>query len=385
MQVLDLAPVLPGGLCTQILADLGAEVIKIENPGGGDGFRSTPPLLGNDGSYFHILNRNKKSVTLNVKAPEGRDIFCRLAATTDVIIENTRPGAMKTIGLGYEDMTCLNPRIIYCSLTGFGQTGPYRDRPAHDINILAVSGILDLLGEQGRAPIVPAVMIAGAGGGGLQAALGILAALLRRERTGKGQYLDVALLDGLSPFLALMMSEYLARSEAPARGEARLGGGYACYNVYETKDRKFLAIGCLEDKFWQELCRCLGKENLSADLHAPLSRQEEMIAEFRDVFRKKNREEWLAILGRHDICFAPVNSLPEALADPQIRARGLWFQIPHPAVGDIPQQAFPIRFSADQPERHDPPPLLGQHTDEVLARLGYNPADIAGMQARGIV
>ncbi|HEY5497797.1 MAG TPA: CaiB/BaiF CoA-transferase family protein, partial [Syntrophales bacterium] len=257
MQVLDLSQRLPGGLCTQILADLGADVIKIENPRGGDGFRNAPPMIGANGSFFHILNRNKKSMTLNIKNPEGRDIFLRMAARADVIIENAHPGAMKKMGLAYEDMQSLHPKMIYCSLTGFGQTGPYRERPAHDINILAISGILDLLGEKGRPPIVPAIMISGAGGGGINAALGILAALLRRERTGKGQYLDVSILDGLNPFLALMMAEYLARKEAPVRGESRLGGGHACYNIYETSDGKFLAIGCLEKKFWEELCRCL--------------------------------------------------------------------------------------------------------------------------------
>ena len=207
MQVLDLSQMLPGGLCTQILADLGADVIKIENPRGGDGFRSAPPLIGANGSFFHILNRNKKSMTLNIKTAVGRDIFRGMATTADVIIENARPGTMKEFGLAYEDIKGLNPKIIYCSLTCFGQTGPYRERPSHDINILATSGILDFLGEKGRPPIAPAIMISGAGGGGINAALGIMAALLRRERTGKGQYLDVSILDGLSPFLALMMSE----------------------------------------------------------------------------------------------------------------------------------------------------------------------------------
>jgi len=385
MQVLDLSQMLPGGLCTQILADLGADVIKIENPQGGDGFRNAPPRIGANGSFFHILNRNKKSITLNIKKPEGRDIFLKMAAHADVIIENGRPGAMKKMGLAYEDMQSLNSRMVYCSLTGFGQTGPYRERPAHDINILAISGILDLLGEKGRPPIVPPILISGAGGGGINAALCIMAALLRRERTGKGQYLDVSILDGLSPFLALMMSEYFACKKAPVRGESRIGGGHACYNIYETSDGKFIAIGCLEEKFWDELCRCLKTEDLIKDLTAPLPRQTEMIQELRIIFLRKTREEWLTILDKYDICFSPVNSLPEALDDPHIQHRGLWFQTSHPTDGEIPQQSFPVKFSQDQPELRIPPPLLGEHTQEILKALGYDESAIERLRTTGVV
>jgi crotonobetainyl-CoA:carnitine CoA-transferase CaiB-like acyl-CoA transferase len=385
MQVLDLSQKLPGGLCTQILADLGANVIKIENPQGGDGFRNAPPLLGANSSYFYILNRNKKSMTLNIKTPEGRDIFLSMAAHADVIIESARPGAMKKMGLAYEALQSLNSKMIYCSLTGFGQTGPYCERPAHDINILAISGILDLLGEKGRPPIVPAIMISGAGGGGINAAMGIMAALLRRERTGKGQYLDVSILDGLSPFLALMMSEYLASQEAPVRGESRLGGGHACYNIYETRDGKYLALGCLEKKFWDELCRCLNRKDLLGDLMAPLPRQTEIIQELKAIFLQKNREEWMIILGQYNICFSPVNSLPEALEDPQVQHRVLWFQASHPADGKIPQQGFPVKFSQDQPALRIPPPLLGEHTGEILKNLGYDESTIESLRTMGVV
>ncbi len=323
-------------------------------------------------------------MTLDIKKPAGRDIFLRMASRADIIVESARPGTMKKMGLAYEDLQGLNPKIIYCSVTGFGQTGPYRERPAHDINILAISGILELLGEKGRPPIVPAIMISGAGGG-INAALGIMAALLRRERTGKGQYLDVSILDGLSPFLVLMMSEYLAGKEAPVRGESRLGGGHACYNIYETRDGKFLALGCLEQKFWDGLCRCLNREDLCADLMAPLPRQAEIIQELKAIFLQKNRDEWMTILGQDDICFSPVNSLPEALDDPQVRHRGLWFQASHPAGDVIPKQGFPIKFSQDQPELRIPPPLLGQHTMEITQTMGYDESAIKTLRASGVV
>ena len=219
----------------------------------------------------------------------------------------------------------------------------------------------------------------------MNAALGIMSALLRRERTGKGQYLDVSILDGLSPFLALMMSEYLARKEAPVRGESRLGGGHACYNIYETIDGKFLAIGCLEKKFWEELCRCLKREDLIEDLMAPLPRQTEMIQELRVIFLQKSRDQWMMLLGQYDICFSPVNSLAEAMEDPQIRHRGLWFQTIHPADGDVPQQAFPIKFSQDQPELRIPPPLLGEHTQVILKTLGYDESTIENLRTNGVV
>ena len=215
--------------------------------------------------------------------------------------------------------------------------------------------------------------------------MGILAALLRRERTGRGQYLDVSILDGLSPFLALMMSEYFACKEVPVRGESRLGGGHACYNIYETGDGKFLAIGCLETKFWKELCSCLNREDLREDLMAPLPRQTEMISELKVIFLQKTRDEWMMILGQYDICFSPVNSLLEALEDPQIKHRGLWFQGSHNADGEIPQQAFPVKFSQDQPELRIPPPLLGEHTKEILKTLGYDESTIEILRANGVV
>jgi crotonobetainyl-CoA:carnitine CoA-transferase CaiB-like acyl-CoA transferase len=385
IRVLDLSQLLPGSLCTQILADLGADVLKIENTKGGDGFRWTPPLVKTLGSFFHVTNRNKRGMKLNLREPAGREIFLKLVPEADVLLDNFRPGGMRRMGLGYDDLKQINPRLIYCSLTGFGQDGPYRDRAAHDLNFLSISGILDLLGEKGGRPIVPAIQIAGAGGGSLNAALGILAALIRRERTGAGQYLDVAILDGLAPFLALTMSQYLADGQLTRRGESLVGGGYAFYNVYETADGKFLALGALEEKFWIEFCKAVGREDLIEEQFAPAPRQDELIEEVRAIIRQKTRQEWVDLLSQYDTCFSPVNNLEEALQDPQIQHRGLWFKGQHPVDGEIGQMAFPIKFSADQPGWRMPPPSYGEHTEEILKELGYSDEEIADLGARGII
>ena len=384
IRVLDLAPLLPGSLCTQMLADLGAEVIKIEGPNGGDSLRSAPPLIGTTGSFFHIANRNKKGIRLDLKQQRGRDVFIRMTGKSDVVIENFRPGAMRQMGLGYDDLKKVNDRLVYCSLTGFGQDSPYSQSPAHDINFLGLSGILDLIGDRGGNPAVPGVQIAGAGGS-LHAAIGILAALLRREKTGTGQHIDVALLDGLTPFLGLVMSQYLTDHRLPRRGETLVGGGYAFYNVYETKDGKYITLGNVEKKYWITLCTLIGRPDLVEQQFAPSPRQDEIIEELRALFRQKTRREWVDLLDSKDTCFAPVNSLEEALQDPHIRGRGLWFKATHPVDGEIPQQAFPIKFSEDQPGWKSPPPLLGEHTLEVLREMEFSEEEIRSLKAQGII
>jgi len=384
IRVLDLAPLLPGSLCTQMLADLGAEVIKIEGPNGGDSLRSAPPLIGTTGSFFHIANRNKKGIRLDLKQQRGRDVFIRMTGKSDVVIENFRPGAMRQMGLGYDDLKKVNDRLVYCSLTGFGQDSPYSQSPAHDINFLGLSGILDLIGDKGGNPAVPGVQIAGAGGS-LHAAIGILTALLRREKTGRGQHIDVALLDGLTPFLGLVMSQYLTDHRLPRRGETLVGGGYAFYNVYETKDGKYITLGNVEKKYWITLCTLIGRPDLVEQQFAPSPRQDEIIEELRALFRQKTRREWVDLLDSKDTCFAPVNSLEEALQDPHIRGRGLWFKATHPVDGEIPQQAFPIKFSEDQPGWKSPPPLLGEHTLEVLREMEFSEEEIRSLKAQGII
>lgn len=382
LRVIDLSSLLPGSLCSQMLGDLGADVIKIENPQWPDGFRSKPPVVKTMGSFYHIVGRNKRSMTLNIRQPEGRDIFLRMIPEADVLLDSFRTG-MDRNGMGYDTLRVVNPRLIHCSLTSFGQDGPYRDYPAHDINLLSLSGILDLLGEKNGPPVTPGVQVGGPAGG-LMALVGILAALLRRERTGRGDHVDAALLDGLAPFLGLVMSTYMATGIHQERGKTLLGGGFAFYRTYEAADGRYLALGCLEEKLWRNFCAAIGREDL-IDLQFDEARQDEVIAEVAAILKQRTRREWMDRFAGHDLCITPVNTLEEALQDPQIRHRGMWFMESHPVDGAVPQQRFPVKFSGEQPRWIKHPPSLGEHTRDILRDMGYDDDAMDDFAARGVI
>ena len=343
IRVLDLSARMPGPMCAQILADLGAEVIKIESPRAPDFFRGLQPLVGGTGSLFHVCNRNKKGMTLELRHPRGREIFLRLIKNTDVVVEAFRPGTMERMKIGYDVLKEENPGLIYCALTAFGQEGPYRLRPAHDLNLLALSGVLDLLGVKDGPPIVPPVQMSGLGGA-FQGVVGILAALLSRGKTGRGDFIDVSLLDGVSVCSALEMSRFMAGHHVPKRGLTEGGGGYACFNVYATADGRHLSLGCLEPHFWENFCRAVGREPLIGEQWAAPHRQDEMIAEIRSILNTRPLEEWLRIFDPEKICVAPVNTFEEALQDPHIRHQGTWFEGELPGGEKVPQAALPVRL-----------------------------------------
>ena len=384
IRVLDLSARMPGPMCTQILADLGADVIKIESPKAPDFFRRFEPQVDGSGSLFHVCNRNKKGLTLELRHPRGREIFLHLIKNTDVVVEAFRPGTMERMGISYETLTEANPGLIYCTLTAFGQDGPYRLRPAHDLNLLALSGILDLLGVKDGPPIVPPVQMSGLGGA-LQGVLGILAAILSRQRDGRGQFIDVSLLDGISAFGALEMSRYMAGHPLPKRGSTEGGGGYACFNVYPTADGRYLSLGCLEPHFWENFCRAVGREALISEQWAAPHRQDEMISEIQSILNTRTLEEWLGLFDPEKICIAPVNTFEEALQDPHICEQGTWFRGTLSTGKSVPQSALPVRFGKSRPGWRTPPPGLGEHNRQILDELGIGEDEFQELKAAGII
>src|SRR5438094_160236 len=309
-RMLDLSRQLPGPFCSMLLADLGMDVLAVYAP--------TDPM----GMGIPLLGRNKRSLTLNLKAAEGREIFTRLARDADVILEGSRPGAAARLGVDYPTLSRLNPRLVYCSISGYGQDGPYRDRVGHDVNYLGFAGVIGLTGPAGGPPVIPGVQIADIGGGTLMAAVGILAALAAREETGRGQFVDIAMLDGALAWNVYHMLLYVLTGRAPERGRTQVTGHYPFYAVYETRDGRHLTVGAYEEHFWAALCRHFGREDFIAAQWDEGEKREEMFRFFRAAFRAKTLAEWSAELSEKAICFGPLNTLEETVAEPQAPHRG---------------------------------------------------------------
>ncbi|MGW6663502.1 MULTISPECIES: CoA transferase [Peribacillus] len=385
IKVLDLSRLLPGPYCSLMMADYGAEVIKIEEPERGDYIRWRKPAIEEIGARHLTINRNKKSVELNLKTEEGKEIFKKMAESADVILESFRPGVMSRLGIGFDEISKINRGIVYCSLTGYGQTGPYRDLPGHDINYIGYSGILGLIGEKNGKPVVPGVQIADIGGGALMALSGICMALLNKERTGKGQYIDISMMDGAVTWLYASASDYFASGKVPERGGNRLDGQYAFYQVYETKDNKYLSVGASEEKFWKKICELIGKPEW-IELHGGNDDvQEQLKLEMSEVFKKKNQQEWLDLLALEETCVGPVNDIEQIFSDPQIIERELFTEMKHPVAGNIKQIGFPIKFSETPGKIHAHAPILGEHTEEILQQLDYSSDTIENLRISGVI
>jgi len=385
LTVLDLSRLLPGGYATLMLADMGADVIKVEEPGKGDYIRWSPPMVGDYSAAHVALNRNKRSITIDLKNEAGRDVFLRLAGSADVLVESFRPGVMDRLGVGYDVLRARNPRLVYAAITGYGQDGPRALEAGHDQNYMAYAGALGIMGEEGRRPTIPGLQIGDLAAGGMNAVIAVLAALYRREATGTGDLCDVAMMDGIVSWLSIHAGAFHATGEDPRPELMPLSGLYPCYRVYPAADG-WLAVGALEPQFWAQLVQAIERPDLAGDAFAVGERRDEVIRELSGLFSTRTRAAWMDAFAGKDVCVAPVNSFSEAFRDPQIRHRRMVFASELPDGRDWVHVGDPIRLRAapGSPDRL-PPPGLGQHTSEVLRAAGYEDADIERLRRAGAI
>jgi alpha-methylacyl-CoA racemase len=386
VRVLDLSRLLPGPFASLLLADFGADVVKVEDTGAGDYAREAPPYV--DGAApstksapFIALNRNKRSIRLDLKAPEGREALLDLVAEAHVVLESFRPGVMERLGLGLDVLRARNPAIVHCAISGFGQTGPLTQRPGHDMNYLALAGVLALNGNRDGAPVLGGVQIADLGGGAQMAVIGILTALRHAERTGEGQSVDVSMTDGALSWTA-MESAAAFQGEKPRRGHTLLTGRHVCYLPYECQDG-WITIGALEPKFWLEFCTGVDRQDLVPHQFDPPG--SDAHAQVAEIARSRTRAEWAAFGEQHDACLEPVWELEEALESDLVRERGMVVELDQPgATAPVRALGVPIKLSGTPGDVHRrPAPGLGEHTEEVLREAGWDDARIAALVASG--
>jgi glutaryl-CoA transferase len=389
IRILDLSRVLAGPYCTMLLGDLGAEVIKVERRGTGDDTRAWgPPFAAGESAYYLCANRNKKSLTVNLKSVAGQEIIRRLACLSDVLVENFKVGELAELGLGYDQLKLLNPRLIYCSITGYGQTGPDSELPGYDFIIQGRGGVMSITGEPDGEPMKVGVAVVDVTAG-LFAANAIQAALLARVRTGQGQAIDISLLDAQVAWLANVASNYLVSGQRPGR----FGNGHPTivpYQSFRARDGFFcLAVG--NDGQWQRLCRLLGRPELASDVRfatnpARVQQRQELIATLQEIFSSQDIAFWLREITTAGIPCGPVQAIDQVFADPQVRARDMVWTVPHPTAGEVRLVGSPLKLSATPVACQTHPPLLGEHTEEVLTSLlHYSGEEVTRLRAEGVV
>jgi len=391
IQILDLSYQGPGPFCTAILSDLGASVTRITPPSSA-GARQTTLESDHRQAASSASNRNKNSILLNLKSEEGRRIFHRLAEKADVIVEGFRPGVVRRLGIDYETISAINPRIVYCSVTGYGQDGPYAQLPGHDINYISLAGVLGLIGEPDRPPVIPLNLVADYGAGGMSAAIGILSAIIAREKTGRGQYVDISLTDTtISLLTQILLDPYFMTGAAPGRGEHVLSGAHHCYSIYRTKDGGYISLGCLEPWLWENLCREIGREDFIPYnmTRSPVSERDGKWQEIRgfltDLFMTRTRDEWFERMRDKNIPIGKVLSLKEVFTDPQVLHRGMLMELEHPTEGKVRQVGVGIKLSDTPGEFRNFASPTGADTDETLKGLGYSEAKIGELRRDGVI
>ncbi|WP_047152841.1 CaiB/BaiF CoA transferase family protein [Aneurinibacillus tyrosinisolvens] len=382
IKVLDLTRLLPGPLCSMYLADYGAEVVKVEDPFIGDYARDMEPMLAGSGALYQLVNRSKKSISLNLQKSEGKDILLHMVREADILIEGFRPGVMKRLGLDYEEVRKANPRIIYCSITGYGQTGPYAEMAGHDLNYVSYTGLLyESIRRSGTAAVMPAVQIADIGGGTLHSVTGILLALLKRNSSGTGEYIDVSMMDGVFPFMIPAISYHLAAPSPEDSGFNPLTGSLACYNVYRTADERWFALGALEEKFWRRFCEVAGLSNHLPN-HWDPAKQPAIAEQLTGFFHSHTASQIADKFKDEDVCLTPVLSIGEAIDNPHVQARRIfqnWAQyeevtnVKNPLLQDFELDGCTI------------PPARWVDTEAILLGHGYSDKQIQQFKTSGII
>jgi len=379
VRVLDLTRLLPGSVATLHLADMGADVVKIEDTQAGDYSRRLGRVREGMSDFFRMVNRNKRALRLDLKKPQGLEVLLRLAGGAEVLVESFRPGVMAKLGAGYQAVAAVNPRIVYCSITGYGQDGPYAQRAGHDINYIGTAGVADRIGTA-EAPVVPNFQIADLLGGALTPVMGILAALIDARSSGRGRHVDVAMTDAVFAHAIFPVLESSGPGKTPPRGSSRLDGGLPCYNVYRARDGRYMAVGALERKFWEALCDTLGCPDLK-DKHLVYGDEAKQVKErLSAIFATRNHSEWTQLLAGADCCVNPILTIDEAEANEQLRARGMCF-----VESGLTQLAPPLKFSEFEFAIERPAPEPGQHSGEVLREAGYAEAEIESLRSAGVI
>lgn len=388
LRVLDLSRVLAGPFCSMNLSDLGAEVIKVEMPGRGDDTRAYPPFINDVSSYFLSLNRGKKSITLNMKDPEAVEIAHKLAEKCDIVVENFRPGVTKRLGVDYETLKKINPKIIYCSISSFGQTGPYAMWPGYDLIIQGMSGLMGITGEKGGSPMRVGVAVEDINAG-LHAVISILAALHVRDQTGVGQYIDLSMLDAGVTWMTYMAGNYFATGNVPER----MGAAHPSivpYQSFKTGDDKYILIAAGNDRLYKMLCETIGKPELVDDPDYltnddRVAHRKILIPILETALMEKPRDHWLEKLREKGFPCAPVYTLDEVFSDPQVQHRDMVVEMDHPSAGKIKQIGTPFKLATSKTKLTTPPPELSEHTDMVLSELGYSGAEIKALREKGVI
>jgi alpha-methylacyl-CoA racemase len=379
VRVLDFSTVGPAARSARWLADYGADVVKIGAPAKAGAVQIEPVF------YAYSAHRGMRRIRLDLKADAGREAFLRLAAGADVVVESFRPGVVDRLGIGFDAVRAVNPRIVYCSTSGYGQDGPRSQWAGHDLNYLAVGGYLSCSGQAADGgPALPGATIADSAGGGMQAVMGILAALVQRQSTGEGQHLDVAAADGVLALMSLYVEQNLATGDEPGPRHDLLTGRYACYDLYEASEGGWLSVAAIEPHFWRNLCGLLGHDEL-ADAQMDDARQDEVRAAFRARFKEKTRDEWAAQLGPADTCVAPVLTIAEAAADEQYAARGAIVEASHPTEGTFRQVGPLLAGQPGQGDTVEVPDWTQTSTDEILAEVGFSPDELAALRADEVI